>query len=350
MTTDLGLPRRRTTDGRSLTLRLVAAAAAWAGLYALNEWAWDALFAALGLDLGDRVPGAVHFFLYDTAKILLLLGGMIFAVGMLRTTLRPERVRAFLEGRSLGVALVLAALLGAVTPFCSCSSIPLFIGFVGAGIPLAVTLTFLVASPLVNEVAVILLTDTFGPGIMASYVLAGLGMALLIGFVLSRFDLDRYVEPFVFSTPTGRLHLDGHRPSLRERVDAAREETVSILTKVWRWVIVGVAIGAVIHGWIPAEFFAEYAGPGNPLAVVVATLAGVPLYSNAAAAIPIGEALWTKGVATGTVMAFMMSTVALSLPEFILLKQVLKPRLLAIFFGSVAGAIMLIGLGFNLFA
>lgn len=351
MSTRLRTARATSHETRNLALLLVLAAAAWAALFALNEWAWDALFtSALGLDLEQRVPGAVHFFLYDTTKILLLLVGMIFAIGMLRTTLRPERVRAFLEGRPLGIALVLAALFGAVTPFCSCSSIPLFIGFVGAGIPLAVTLTFLIASPLVNEVAVVLLTDTFGGAIMTAYVLAGLGMAVLLGFVLSRFDLDRWVEPFVFSVPTAKLHAGGHRPSLRERVDAAREETRDILGRVWKWVLVGVGLGAVIHGWIPADFFAEYAGPDNPLAVVVATLAGVPLYSNAAAAIPIGEALWTKGVATGTVMSFMMATVALSLPEFILLKQVLKPRLLAIFFGSVSAAIMLIGFGFNLFA
>lgn len=334
---------------KTLVAWLLLAAAAWIGLFALNEWLWDMVFTWVGLDLAERFPGALHFFLYDTAKILLLLVGMIFVVGMVRTTLRPERVRSFLEGKPLGAALVLAALFGAVTPFCSCSSIPLFIGFVAAGIPLAATLTFLIASPLVNEIAVILLTDTFGGAIMTAYVLAGLGLAVTIGFALSRFDLDRWVEPFVFTVPTARLHLSG-RPSLRERVEAARTETGDILRRVWPWVLVGVGLGAVIHGWIPADFFAEYAGPDNPFAVVVATLAGVPLYSNAAAAIPIGEALWAKGVSIGTVMSFMMATVALSLPEFILLKQVLKPRLLLIFFASVSIAIMLIGFAFNLVA
>ena len=193
-----------------------------------------------------------------------------------------------------------------------------------------------------------MLADTFGMDIMVACVAAGLGAAILIGFVLSRFKLDQWVEPFVFTTPVAALQAEGRTPTLRDRVDAAREETTDIVGRVWKWVILGVGIGAVIHGWVPTELFATHAGPGNPFAVVVATIVGVPLYSNAAGVIPIAEALWTKGMAIGTVMSFMMGTVALSLPEAILLKQVLKPRLLAIFFGTVAGAIMLIGFGFNL--
>ncbi len=330
---------------------LAAAAVAWAGLYALNEVLWDALFErALGLDLTRRIPGALHFFLYDTSKILLLLIGMIFVIGMVRTTLRPERVRQFLEGKPLWLSLGLAALFGAITPFCSCSSIPLFIGFVGAGIPLAVTLTFLIASPLVNEVAVVLLADTFGIPTTIAYVAAGLTAAVTLGFIFSRLKLDHLVADFVFTTPVAVLHADGHRPTLHERVEAAIEETRDIVGRVWKWILVGVGVGAFIHGWVPTEFFATYAGPDNPFAVVLATLAGVPLYANAAGVIPIAEALWNKGMALGTVMSFMMATVALSLPEFILLKQVLKPKLLALFFGSVAMAIMLIGFAFNLFA
>lgn len=347
----MSIETRPTTSQRPLVLRLALGATLWAALYALNEVLWDTIFVSwLGLDLADRAVGAAHFFLYDVSKILLLLAGMIFAIGMLRTTLRPERVREFLENRPLGVALLLAALLGAVTPFCSCSSIPLFIGFVGAGIPLAVTLTFLVASPLVNEVAVVLLADTFGLVNTVAYVAAGLTAAVVLGAVLSRFNLDRWVEPFVFETPVGRLQASGEKPTLRDRVDAAKEETADIFGRVWKWVLLGVGIGAVIHGWVPTEFFAEYAGPGNPFAVFVATLAGIPLYANAAGVIPIAEALWTKGMALGTVMSFMMATVALSLPEAVLLKQVLKPRLLGIFFGSVAAAIVVIGLTFNAFA
>lgn len=336
---------------RRLIGKLLGAAVIWALLYALNEVVWTALFErVLGLSLDDRLPGAIHFFLYDVSKILLLLVGMIFAIGLLRTTLRPERVRAFLDGKPILLSLLLAAVFGAVTPFCSCSSIPLFIGFVGAGIPLAVTLTFLIASPLVNEVAVVLLAQTFGIGNTVAYVVAGLSAAVIIGFVLSRFKLDHLVADFVFATPVAALQIDGRKPTLQERVDAAREETADIFGRVWKWVILGVGIGAVIHGWVPTEFFARYAGPENPLAVVVATLAGIPLYANAAGVIPIAEALWSKGMALGTVMSFMMATVALSLPEFILLKQVLKPKLLAIFFSSVAAAILTIGLGFNIFS
>lgn len=336
---------------RRLAATLVAATIGWVGLYALNEVVWDALFTgALRLDLDRRVPGAIHFFLYDTAKILLLLVGMIFAIGLLRTTLRPERVRQFLQDKPLWLSLGLAALFGAITPFCSCSSIPLFIGFVGAGIPLAVTLTFLIASPLVNEVAVVLLADTFGLGNTVAYVAAGLTAAIAIGAVLSRFKLDHLVAGFVFNTAVAKLQAEGSRPSLHERVDAALEETRDIVGRVWKWVLLGVGVGAFIHGWVPTEFFATYAAPDNPFAVVIATLAGVPLYANAAGVIPIAEALWSKGMALGTVMSFMMATVALSLPEFILLKQVLKPKLLALFFGSVATAILIIGLVFNLFA
>ena len=339
----------RSTTG--LVGALAAAVVAWAGLYALNEVLWDALFErALGLDLTRRIPGALHFFLYDTSKILLLLIGMIFAIGMVRTTLRPERVRQFLEGKPLWLSLVLAALFGAITPFCSCSSIPLFIGFVGAGIPLAVTLTFLIASPLVNEVAVVLLADTFGIPTTIAYVAAGLTAAVTLGFIFSRLKLDHLVADFVFTTPVAVLHADGHRPTLHERVEAAIDETRDIVGRVWKWILVGVGVGAFIHGWVPTEFFATYAGPDNPFAVVLATLAGVPLYANAAGVIPIAEALWSKGMALGTVMSFMMATVALSLPEFILLKQVLKPKLLALFFGSVSMAIMLIGFAFNLFS
>jgi uncharacterized membrane protein YraQ (UPF0718 family) len=334
---------------RRLVITLAGAALLWAAIYALNEVLWTWLFTGpLGLSLDSHAAGSVHFFLYDSAKILLLLVGMIFVIGLVRTTIRPERVRAYLEGKPLMLALVLAAIFGAITPFCSCSSIPLFIGFVAAGIPLSVTLTFLIASPLVNEVAVVLLAQSFGLGNTVAYVLSGLTAAVLIGAVLSRFKLDHLVAAFASRTPVARLTLDGHRPTLQERVTAAREETSDILRRVWKWVLIGVAIGAVIHGWVPADFFATYAGADNPFAVVVATLAGIPLYSNAAGVVPVAEALWTKGVALGTVMSFMMATVALSLPEFILLKQVLHTRLLAIYFGSVAAAIMLIGLGFNL--
>jgi len=337
-------------SGRLVAL-LLAAAVAWAALYAANERVWTWLFAdLLHLNLAEHGPGAAHFLLYDSAKVLLLLVGMIFVIGMLRTTIRPESVRGHLHGKPLPLALILAAGFGAITPFCSCSSIPLFIGFVAAGVPLSVTLTFLIASPLVNEVAVILLGQTFGWGVTTAYVVSGLSLAVVLGALFSRLDLDDQVADFVRDTPTAKLHATGHRPTLAERVTAAREETAQIVGRVWKWVLIGVGVGALIHGWVPAEFLAAYAGADNPLAVPIVTALGVPLYANAAGVVPIAAALQAKGMATGTVLSFMMATVALSLPEFMLLKQVLKPRLLALYFGSVALGIMAIGFAFNAFA
>ncbi len=342
--------RPKPSTPRLIPAMLAGAAMVWIAAYWGNERIWGWTFEAMGIDAADRLPGAVQFFVYDTIKVLLLLIGMIFVIGLLRTAVRPETVRAYLQGKPLPVALAMAALLGAITPFCSCSSIPLFIGFVGAGIPLAVTLTFLAASPLVNEVAVVMLGQSFGWEITVAYVASGLGLAMTLGAVLSRFDLDHQVADFVRDTPTSRLQHRPGRATWGDRVEAAREETRDIVGRVWKWVILGVGVGALIHGWAPADLLTQYAGPDNPVAVVVVTVLGIPLYSNAAGVIPIAEALWAKGMATGTVLSFMMATVALSLPEFVLLKQVLKPRLLGIFFGSVAVGIMVIGFAFNAFS
>ena len=336
------------TGQGALVLKLLGAAVVWAVAYAVNKPLWDWLYGDLpGLDLDGRWGGALHFFSYDTVKILLLLTGLMFVIGMLRASLDLNRARSFLDGKGLFVGLVLAVVLGVATPFCSCSSIPLFIGFVAAGIPLAITLTFLIASPLVSEIAAILIGDQFGWGVAGAYVLAGSAIAIGIGFILSRFDLDKWVEPAVFQTRIGELRSGGHVPTLQERVDAAVEEAREILIKIWKWVLVGVAIGAAIHGWVPTDFFATYAGVDNPLAVPLAVLVGMPLYVNGGGVVPIGEALWSKGLPLGTVMALMMSAIALSIPEAVMLRRVLKPQLLAIFFGSVAVAIMLVGYLFN---
>lgn len=349
MSTPLPMPtliRHRTT--RAVATRLAAFGAAWLAAYVVNDHLWGAIFDRwLHSDPNAPAVGAARFFLADSAKLLLLLVGMVFVIGMVRTTINPERVRTALEGKRLITALVLAAVFGAITPFCSCSSVPLFIGFVAAGIPLSVTLTFLIASPLVNEVAVVVLGTTFGWGITAAYVGAGLILAIGAGLALSRFDLRPHVKEFVFTRRGSTLHLGSRRPTLEGRAALAWSETKDILRRVWVWVLVGVAIGAAIHGWVPADFFLDYAGPDDPLAVPIATLAGVPLYSNAAGVIPIAQALWAKGMALGTVMSFMMATVALSLPEFMLLRAVLKPRLLAAFFGIVTVGIMAIGFLFN---
>jgi uncharacterized membrane protein YraQ (UPF0718 family) len=339
-------PPARTSP--SLWLKLAGAAAAWAAAYRLNEPLWTWLFRdVVGLDLGSQIGGALHFFFYDTIKISLLLTGLMFVIGMLRASLDLDKARSYLEGRGLFVGLLLAVVLGVVTPFCSCSSIPLFIGFVAAGIPLAITLTFLIASPLVSEIAAIMIADQFGWGIAAAYVAAGSAVSMVIGFVCSRFRLERWVEDVVFATKIGQLRADGHVPTWPERIDAAVGEAKDILSRVWRWVLLGVGIGAAIHGWVPADFFAKIAGPDNPFAVAIVTLAGVPLYVNGAGVVPIAEALWAKGMSLGTVMAFIMSAIALSIPEGVMLRRVLKPPLLAIFFGSVTVGIMIVGYLFN---
>lgn len=347
MTTVVSRPRRH--EREHLGWVLAGAAAIWAGLYALNERLWDVLFEdALGLDLDERVASAVHFFLYDTTKIALLLVGLLFAVGLLNTTISPERVRAFLVGRRLATGLVLAVVLGAVTPFCSCSSVPLFIGLVAAGVPLSITLTFLIASPLISETGIVMMGGTFGWDIAALWIVAGSALALISGVVLSRFDLDRWVEPFVFTTRTVELARSETRPTLRERVDASRSETRDVISRIWPYVLVGIALGAAIHGWVPEGFFEDYAGGDNPTSVLVATLLGVPLYANPAGVVPLAEALHAKGAALGTVMAFMMSVVALSPPSLVMLRRVLKPPLLAIFTGIVTVGILVIGILFNL--
>lgn len=329
--------------------KLAGAAAAWLALYLVNERIWDAAFTdVLGLDLDDRVTAAVHFFLYDTTKLLLLLVGLIFGVGLLNTAISPERVRDFLSGRHLLTGLLLAVVLGAVTPFCSCSSVPMFIGLVAAGVPLAITLAFLISSPLVSETGIVMMGGTFGWDIAALWALAGAGLALVAGLVLSRFDLDRWVEPFVFETRTVQLARAETKPTLEERVEASRAETADILRKIWGYVVVGIAIGAVIHGWVPEGFFEEHAGGDAPFAVVVATLAGIPLYANPAGVVPLAEAFHAKGAALGTVMAFMMSVVALSPPSLVLLRRVLRPTLLVIFTAVVTIGILAIGVLFNL--
>jgi uncharacterized membrane protein YraQ (UPF0718 family) len=310
---------------------------------------WDWLLGDVaGLDLHARVGESVRFFLYDTTKIALLLTGIVFAVAVLRSFMSVERTRALLGGRREGVGNAMAAGLGVATPFCSCSAVPAFIGFVSAGVPLGVTLSFLIASPLVNEVAVVLLAGLFGVGIAALYIASGLTIAILAGVVLGRMKLERYVEPFVFEThmPQGADPAAGLQWS--DRISYARGEVQTILGKVWPYLLAGIALGAVIHGWVPEDALASIAGSNNPLAVPAAVLMGVPLYSNAAGVLPLIEALHAKGVAMGTLLAFMMAVVALSLPEMVLLRRVLKAKLIAIWAGVVAVSICLVGLLFNL--
>lgn len=341
--------REPTGAERRLGWRLAGAAVGWLTLYLVNERVWDWLFEdVLGLDLEQRAVGAAHFFLYDVSKIALLLLGLLFVVGLVNTTISPERVRDALAGRRLATGLVLAVVLGAVTPFCSCSSVPLFIGLVAAGVPLSITLAFLIASPLISETAIIMMGGTFGWGIAALWAALGGALALAVGAIISRFDLNRWVEPFVFEAATTRLAQAHFRPRLSERVEASWSETRQVISTIWRYVVGGIAVGAAIHGWVPDGFFNNVAGGDSPLAVMAATLLGVPLYANPAGVVPLADALHAKGTALGTTMAFTMSVVALSPPSLIMLRRVLKPPLLALFTAAVTVGIVTIGIVVNL--
>jgi len=300
-----------------------------------------------GLPLESHLGAAVGFFVFETPKVLMLLTLIVFGVGIVRSFFSPERTRRILSGKGESAGNVLAALLGIVTPFCSCSAVPLFIGFVTAGIPLGVTFSFLIAAPMVNEVALVLLFGLFGWKVAAIYLGTGLGIAILCGWIIGRLKMEKHVEDWVYQIKAGDVGPD-------EAVDAAArvrlglESVKEIVGKVWIYVVLGIAVGAGIHGYVPENFMASIMGKGAWWSVPLAVIIGVPMYSNAAGIIPIVQALLGKGAALGTVLAFMMSVIALSLPEAVILGKVLKPRLIAVFFGVVATGIILIGCLFNL--
>lgn len=307
----------------------------------------DLVFALMPLARGTQLGEAVWFFLYDVPKVLLLLTGVVFVMGIVRSFFSPERTRALLAGRREGVGNVAAAGLGIVTPFCSCSAVPLFIGFVSAGVPLGVTFSFLVAAPMVNEVALGLLLALFGWKIAALYLVLGLSVAIGAGFVLGRMRPERWVEPWVLESRSVSA-LAEERLAWPARIRLGRDAVVEIVGKVWPWIVAGIAVGAGIHGYVPEDLLASFMGREAWWSVPLAVLLGVPMYSNAAGVIPVVEALLGKGAALGTVLAFMMSVVALSLPEVLILRRVLRPQLIAAFVGVVALGILLVGYVFNL--
>lgn len=321
-------------------------------LWGLAYWnlAWLAerlTFGLLGLTPGKPFSGAVQFFLFETPKVMMLLALVVFVVGIIRTFFTPGRTRRILTGRRESVGNVLAALLGIVTPFCSCSAVPLFIGFVTAGVPLGVTLSFLISAPMVNEIALVLLLGLFGWKVAALYVTTGLAIAIAAGWVIGRMKMERYVEEWVYAngaTP-GR---EEETLAFEARLGRGWEAVRDIVGKVWLYVIAGIAVGAGIHGYVPANAMASIMGRGAWWSVPLSVLIGVPMYSNAAGIIPVVQALLAKGAALGTVLAFMMSVIALSLPEAIILRKVLKPPLVALFFAVVAAGIMFVGYLFNL--
>ena len=342
-------PNKNQIVGSKLTLQLVGLVALWFALYSANQRVWDWVFYdALGMDQDAKLTETLHFFFYDSIKIVLLLSGIIFVVTVLRSFMSVEKTRALLGGKREGVGNAMAASLGIVTPFCSCSAVPAFIGFVAAGVPLGVTFSFLIASPLINEIAIGMLWTLFGWQIAALYVVSGLVIAITSGVIIGRLKTDKWVEPFVFETRINGQVIDSTAGlSFSDRIQMGREEVINILQKSWKYILVGIGLGAIIHGWVPEEFFTTYAGENNPFGVLIAVIVGIPLYSSTAAIMPMVEALFAKGLPMGTLLAFMMATVALSLPEMILLRRVLKPQLLAIFASVVGVSIVIIGYLFN---
>jgi len=331
---------------RRLLVVSALAIALWVIAYGQIQALADLLaFEVLGLEPGSHLGEAVAFFLYDVPKIFLLLSGIIFVVTVIRSFFPPERVRRVLVARGEFSGTALAALLGVVTPFCSCSAVPLFIGFVESGIPLGVTFGFLIAAPVVNEVALVLLAGLFGWQVALLYVGTGLLVATVGGVVIGRLGLDDQVEAYVREIKLGNAHEE--RPTFAQRLTEAWAYTRDLLRRVMPWVVGGIAVGALIHGYVPTEFVVEYAGRDNPLAVPLAVLIAIPLYSNAAGTIPIVQALMAKGVPLGTTLAFMMAITAISVPELVILRRVIKPRLIAVFVAVVTAAIIMIGYLFN---
>ncbi len=347
MTTSLN-PLKPTSASEGLA-KLLLMLGSWIFLYSINEPFWDRLlFNWLHIDSNSKFGESLHFFLYDSIKICLLLLGITFAVTYIRSFITIERTRAFLGGKREGLGNFLAASAGIVTPFCSCSAVPVFIGFLSAGVPIGVTLSFLIASPLINEIAVGLLFTMFGFKIAAIYLISGLAIAVTAGMILGKMKVERWVEPFVFANSRNTsAEFAATHYSIQDRTRLGIEEAISIIRKVWPYLVAGIAVGALIHGWAPTKFFATYAGANNPFAVLIAVAVGIPLYSNAAGVMPIVQSLYDKGVPMGTLLAFMMAVVALSLPEMILLKKVLRLELLATYVAIVGTGIVFVGYLFN---
>ncbi len=314
----------------------------------IQDFASWLVFSVIGMDAASHWGQSVHFFVYDTIKITLLLLAMTFLMGIVNSYMPVEKVRAWLASRKwYGTDHLLAAIFGAVTPFCSCSSIPLFIGFVRGGIPLGVTFSFLITSPLVNEAAVAVFIGVFGWKTTLIYCGAGIAVGTVVGTILGRMKLEKHVEPWVWEVQAGNAAQDNANRSLRQRLPGIVREAWATTRKVLPYVLIGITIGAGMHGFVPANYFERFISKDNPFAVPLAVLLGVPMYANATGVIPVIEQLVAKGIALGTALAFMMAVVGLSIPEGLLLRRVLKPRLIAIYFGSVSLAIVALGYFFN---
>lgn len=339
-------------DSSSRWLKFLTAGlilAAWYVLYRqLLPFSRFFAYSLLGIDEGRHLGEAIQFFVYDTPKVLMLLTLVVFVVGVIRTFFTPERTRKILAGRKESLGNVMAAHLGIVTPFCSCSAVPLFIGFVTAGVPLGVTLSFLIAAPMVNEIALVLLYGLLGWKVAALYLVTGLLVAISAGWVIGRLGMEHHIEGWVREMRTNADDVPEDDLSWNDRFGRGRDAVKDIVGKVWIYVVAGIAVGAAIHGYVPEGFMASVMGKGAWWSVPAAVLVGIPMYSNAAGIVPVIHALLEKGAALGTVLAFMMSVIALSLPEIVILRKVLMPKLIAVFIGVVAGGILLVGYLFNI--
>ena len=330
---------------------LATAIVIWLGLYMTLIPASESLVSALPVSRDSHLGGALQFFFYDTPKVLLLLTGIVFVMGIIHTFISAERTRSILSGKRLGIGNVMASSLGIVTPFCSCSAVPLFIGFLQAGVPLGITFSFLIAAPMVNEIALALLFGMFGWKVALLYLGLGLSIAIFAGLVIGKLHMEKYLEDWVRDMQNSQTVDDNEVAQLNwsQRIENGFDHVREIVGKVWIYIVGGVALGAAIHGYVPEDFMVTIMGKDAPWWALPAAIAmGVPMYTNAAGVIPIVQALLAKGAALGTVLAFMMSVIALSAPEMIILRKVLKPRLIATFATVVASGILLVGFVFNI--
>ena len=326
---------------------IVLAVIIWLCLYQTLAPISEGLVAIAHIDRSSRLSEALRFFLLDTPKVLMLLAGVVFVMGMMNSYFTPERTRALLVGRMGGAANIMAAGLGVLTPFCSCSAVPLFVGFIQAGVPLGVTFSFLISAPMVNEIALSLLFGMFGFKISCLYLCLGLSIAIASGFVIGRLKMERYLEDWVINMPRTQAIADEDSLTLVERIHVGFSAVHEIVGRVWVYILIGISMGALIHGYVPQNFMASFMGKEVWWAVPLAVLIGVPIYANAASIIPIVQSLLAKGAALGTVLSFMMSVTALSFPEMIILRKVLKIELILTFIGIVASGIIVVGYVFN---
>ena len=327
----------------------LAGLAAWYALYSqLLPFSNFFAYHLLGLEQGSHLGDSIQFFVYDTPKVMMLLTLIVFVVGMIRSFFTPERTRKILAGRRESAGNVMSALLGVVTPFCSCSAVPLFIGFVQASVPLGVTFSFLIAAPMVNEIALVLLYGLLGWKIALLYMATGLAIAIVAGWIIGRLNLEHHIEDWVRELRMAEHAIVEEKLSWHDRIRMGGTAVKDIVGKVWIYVVAGIAVGALIHGYVPENFMAAIMGRDAWWSVPAAVLVGIPMYSNAAGIVPVVQALLSKGAALGTVLAFMMSVIALSLPEMVILRKVLKPTLIAVFIAVVGAGIMFTGFLFNM--